>query len=170
MRPLLLVAALAAAAGAQPSSQPAPPAPEPGLDCRWLGPKEFIEVHFDDRTGFGQVFSINTSAAPRRDLRVTKRVDGDVTSYLFDRYLPEDSTSLGRAVPRKEHLVRGKSVVARVVLEHHGVDIEVEHLDGGLELHMVMLRPVKRLHVDADVDLAAGMHVRPSGGGYVCGH
>ena len=37
-----------------------------------------------------------------------------------------------------------------------------------LALDPVLIRPLKRLQVDADADLADGMCVRPAGGTYVC--
>jgi len=125
---------IAAAASDQPVDGASPAAPLLNCDARPRHTMGWLDVKIDPTTLKGEVRSLNTSQAPSRHLHVIAEPHDGTTRLLFDGYFDGDHSFKGTYVPRTEKLVRGKSVVARLVLDGPHHDEPRLYLDGDVDL------------------------------------
>jgi hypothetical protein len=126
-----------------------PPQTTPDLDCFANGPKEYIRIVTDKVALTGVLSRLTTRPVPDRQIRYRAVADGtDAFDLVFDGYAPGDyvRTSRHPPSPKREQLIKGKSLIARVAL----------------------VQGESRLFVDREVDLGRGMIVPPDRGSYPC--
>lgn len=96
--------------------------------------KGHMHVRIDPATQAGYIERLTSGPALWRKIYVTAKRSGDELALIFDRYDAEDHTTIkGKRAPRPaaEKLVRGTSVVARLVTV--GVDDAKLHVDGAVD-------------------------------------
>jgi hypothetical protein len=113
-------AAIDAVADAPADAPPADAPPlEPSLSCNGkMSVKGWLKVRIDPATLRGEIDRLTAGRALGRHIKVIGRRDGATTTLIFDGYLPGDHVSIrGVAAPRPrgERLVRGTSIVGRLV-------------------------------------------------------
>jgi len=150
-----VVAETAPPAADAPPPAPGTPAPAarvpsgtPDLDCYANGPKEYVQIATDRTTMTGLLRRVTTRPIPTREIRYRVVARGDAVDLVFDGYAAGDYARVSRTPPSppRERLIRGRSVIATVAVDHGH----------------------SRIFVDRDVDLGTGMSVPPVDGSYPC--
>lgn len=118
--------------------------PEPSLNCDGrMQAKGWLRVRVDPATLQGEISRVTSGRALGRHLEVVARRDGATTTLIFDGYFPDDHTSIRgvRApLPRGERLIRGTSIVGRLVgVPPAETRLYVEHdVDWVTDAHLVV--------------------------------